>query len=1079
MVAAPVNNEETQILDSDSPSIGDPETRFDGAERNVVGGVDVGDGDLVKESGVLYGETQALDDSEGSGGDGDFDVGDWGKTQLIEESEEDAAADDDENDEGTAVLSADEGLSDDGATPGGNERKAEEDAELGLETAKDENLSSGDGKDENLVDSDASTDDEEGGEGSLQRRLSSVRVASIRSSALAAAQNFLSKSRNTDSRSTCSNDSTNKTQGNTIDHSHEFTQCYSKEGSANKSKSNTVKKLFYDVTPQEEESTSKMESTHLPAIGHGIAGLSYVGSQEPGDLSQANALEVVDKFISINDFEPSQEALNRGKAAVLKSPPISSAKGVRFLAEKVDHVSPVGKEGIFDWVDSLEDEGGGEFFHKRKEFFFKSKVDASKSQSHPPKNRSGIYDKSGKEDDASPNTGRKLANLAHSDSRLLIQNTGVSKRIHQTKTKRNLSKDLDEQSNSKSLEKQVEGNYDIGPDTQMAAEAIQILVHGSPIRHTAEGDKQCGDMNGNDNSARVKDSSKNVSRRKRSRDSKGIPTRSKRIKMLSSKSDDKRPIISSENLRGSRRKRSLEGKTLETETNRMKSNLKGEKSSQLEFIPGEYRVYGSPIAHRTRHSKQANSKKKVETSSVKVRNCCTRSSKKVNLVKQAEILCNGSEKYGNEMMDDTCKAAGTEVELVTNEPGSVNNDNKCSNSNKDQPKVVDTISTKPVTATQPSKKTKRVFIRSVSEILDRVKRKKRSSSTMRASEDIRSILPGLRTRSSVHSLLVTHSSGKNSNQPTCTPSLDKAGSAGSPNEKVRQSSIGRTTSKVVEEVSPICVTQGPSRAWDKGLSRPSIARELLRLEPPEASPNKEWKDLRRRKYMASTCILLSHHLDDDIIKQQKKILARLGVSVAASISDASHFVADKFVRTRNMLEAMALGKPVVTPLWLEACGQASCFIDEKNYILRDTKKEKEIGFSMPGSLARACQCALLQGKRVFITANVKPSQELIASLVKAAGGQPMERIGRSVIKDEKVPDDLLIISSEEDYDICIPLLEKDAGIFSSELVLNGIVIQKLEYERHRLFSNHIKRTRSTLWLRNKDDGQFLPVNKCS
>nr|CAD1817021.1 unnamed protein product [Ananas comosus var. bracteatus] len=354
MVAAPVNNEETQILDSDSLrsvpflimgfgrqfwDFSDPETRFDGAERNVVGAVDVGNGDLVKESGVLYGETQALDDSEGSGGDG------------------------------ISML-----------------RKAEEDAELGLETAKDENLSSGDGKDENLVDSDASTDDEEGGE---------VRVASIRSSALAAAQNFLSKSRNTDSRSTCSNDSTNKTEAIRL-----TTPMNSHSAIAKR-----------DLQTKEEENTSKMESTHLPAIGHGIAGLSYVGSQEPGDLSQANALEVVDKFISINDLEPSQEDLNRGKAAVLKSPPISSAKGVRFLAEKVDH----------------------------------SKVDASKSQSHPPKNRSGVYDKSGKEDDASPNTVKL-----------------------------------------KSLEKQVEGNYDIGPDTQMAAEAIQILVHGSPIRHTAE-----------------------------------------------------------------------------------------------------------------------------------------------------------------------------------------------------------------------------------------------------------------------------------------------------------------------------------------------------------------------------------------------------------------------------------------------------------------------------------------------------------------------------------------------------------------------------------------------------------------
>jgi len=66
------------------------------------------------------------------------------------------------------------------------------------------------------------------------------------------------------------------------------------------------------------------------------------------------------------------------------------------------------------------------------------------------------------------------------------------------------------------------------------------------------------------------------------------------------------------------------------------------------------------------------------------------------------------------------------------------------------------------------------------------------------------------------------------------------------------------------------------------------------------------------------------------------------------------------VRTKNMLEAMALGKPVVTHMWLESCGQASCFIDERNYILRDAKKEREIGFSMPVSLARACQNPLLQ-----------------------------------------------------------------------------------------------------------------------
>lgn len=38
--------------------------------------------------------------------------------------------------------------------------------------------------------------------------------------------------------------------------------------------------------------------------------------------------------------------------------------------------------------------------------------------------------------------------------------------------------------------------------------------------------------------------------------------------------------------------------------------------------------------------------------------------------------------------------------------------------------------------------------------------------------------------------------------------------------------------------------------------------------------------------------------------------------------------------------------------------------------------------------------------------------------------QPTERIGRSALRDDKVPADLLILSCEEDYDICIPFLEK-------------------------------------------------------
>ena len=90
------------------------------------------------------------------------------------------------------------------------------------------------------------------------------------------------------------------------------------------------------------------------------------------------------------------------------------------------------------------------------------------------------------------------------------------------------------------------------------------------------------------------------------------------------------------------------------------------------------------------------------------------------------------------------------------------------------------------------------------------------------------------------------------------------------------------------------------------------------------------------------------------------ILARLRVPVASSISYATHFIADEFVRTRNMLEAMAIGKPVVTHLWLESWDKLAVILMRKNYILRDHKKEKEIGFSMPISLAHASEHPLLQ-----------------------------------------------------------------------------------------------------------------------
>lgn len=326
--------------------------------------------------------------------------------------------------------------------------------------------------------------------------------------------------------------------------------------------------------------------------------------------------------------------------------------------------------------------------------------------------------------------------------------------------------------------------------------------------------------------------------------------------------------------------------------------------------------------------------------------------------------------------------------------------------------------------------------------------------------------------------ILNEDGNENENVQNCTLEGTKEDSLieGSPREKIEPISSTCTTplnrETPLKESSPICMgDEYLKESWKKSRLRSSLIQEL-EISTPISSP---MKDLRKRRDMSMIHVLFSRHLDGDIIKQQKKILSRLHASEASSMSNATHFIADEFIRTRNMLEAIAFGKPVVTHLWLERCRQVHCHIDEKNFILRDAKKETELGFNLPSSLASARKNPLLKGHRVLITPNTKPGKEILSSLVKLVGGVVVERLGRTAVKDDKVPEGL-ILSCEEDYALCLPYLEKGAAVYSSELLLNGIVTQRLEYERHRLFLDHVKRTRSKNSVK-KDDNQHKLVGK--
>lgn len=58
---------------------------------------------------------------------------------------------------------------------------------------------------------------------------------------------------------------------------------------------------------------------------------------------------------------------------------------------------------------------------------------------------------------------------------------------------------------------------------------------------------------------------------------------------------------------------------------------------------------------------------------------------------------------------------------------------------------------------------------------------------------------------------------------------------------------------------------------DKNLPKSSLLKELIRLGVYEATQDLIWKDLRQRRDMTYVRVLFSKHLDDSVIKQQKKV----------------------------------------------------------------------------------------------------------------------------------------------------------------------------------------------------------------
>ncbi|XAR54581.1 hypothetical protein NMG60_11029782 [Bertholletia excelsa] len=851
--------------------------------------------------------------------------------------------------------------------------------------------------------------------------------------------------------------------------------------------STTARRLFMDEPSAEivqpncdtDNVDGGDELPQLPPCGNEIAGLSYVDSQEPGESSQANALNFVDQYLEFNVMNFDQE-VDIGKSTGGKSKPVSSAKRAQCLAKRNYIRDTAGQRGIFDWDDSHEDEGGGEFFTKMKEELFHDGVQRQISFAQTQKlrhvdlNGRGAVDKN-RDREKQQGIQEKVKGLVNSTTGLVIHNLERNEKtkVTEAKSKRHVTWELDEQlkigssniTESTDTGKHMEEMPDVGFDTQVAAEAMEALYFGlNEADHNKE-DANRGIGNAHDDA---------------SKGEKDIKVQSKRgfIK--------KRPRFSDSGI-SKRKSKETNGKNaklrkkLTASSEKQAKNIKKQFDSTIEkpeLMKAKSNGGRFAIEWPEKNDKAPN-EKQAEDERALTRN-------KIDVVGMCDVIAS------TRCM--TVKKRHLQEKVDTYTPIACRT-RQCRAKNQ----VSDEIAFDDFGEASALSERRKKSITASAMLSDKGKISKLDSAQSGEVENVKmaergkshpnimnmvefgnlSYKKGIRTRRKLSGLLNCCDKLGSVNQ---FAGQDGARLEVSSGDRSKLSDLVATTplnfTSSASAASPICMgDEYQKQSCRKNLSRSSFVKEITSLICHGSKPTFTIKDSRRRRDMASVQVLFSHHLDDDIIKQQKKILVRFGASEASTISDSTHFITDKFVRTKNMLEAIAYGKPVVTHLWLESCGQASCFIDERNYILRDAKKEKEFGFSLPVSLARASQQPLLLGKKVLITPNTKPGKEILASLVKAVQGLAMERIGRSAFKDDNIPEDLLVLTCEEDYEMCVPFLEKGAGVYSSELLLNGIVTQKLEYERHRLFADYVKRTRSTVWLK-QDDNHYLPITKC-
>lgn len=700
-------------------------------------------------------------------------------------------------------------------------------------------------------------------------------------------------------------------------------QIESRNVNSRKIRSSTARKLFMDDDANDIEradgGVQDANNTVLPllfASDNGSGGLSYVDSQEPGELSQANALDVVDKIVKLNIIESVETVAFKG-CSDGKSKPISSAKGTQNLAKKATSRIREEENGAFIWDDNLEDEGGGKFFEKKKELFF-DKVSqrhtlksSRKSWSLNSSNGVTLKENGNKEEKVKNN--RKSKDAVFSDSRLLSKSlslNGKSCELTEASFKRNIMKELDEETNAASgdmhaddgSDKDAPDMLDVGLDTQMAADAMEALQFAVSL---TDNDGNQGAKKGRKSSCDKKGSKSKLGpslyQKEACSSGVGVITRRTQKAMVAAGSHRELSVPPCRPPKLSRKKMRTDEKR---EAKRSKLDLKDFVENVSENVHNVSRMVGqskedngdgncatasgdprllkklpvqdqhdslTPVAYRTRGS--------VQISHLKSENNLNSSRGHIDVIGHVSQRKRSRTKaFTSETPAVKADQAGrlrnmNNRQLEQSEPIFV--DYPRGRRTRTQFRLAGQEET--TICHERPKRSKLDDTRSPStrnkvlkEQLDACGRKSVQKSVDRNASGIQEAV--IQAKASKHSIV------KRSKDNNRCAEGDKRNSCAEASSKdgCKPSALESTTpvccATPVNDASPICKgDEYHKQSCRKNLLKTSLRKEINSLLTTGTGPTCSLKDSRRRRDMANVRVLFSHHLDADIIKQQKKV----------------------------------------------------------------------------------------------------------------------------------------------------------------------------------------------------------------